>query len=72
MELIALLCTLVGVTVFSVTLVLTAWRYNTLRRLPRRPFTWLTLADWVLFSGPGLSLGLSMMAFGGMVARWAG
>jgi hypothetical protein len=40
------------------------YRYNTLRRLSRRPFTWLMLADWVLFSVPGMSLGMSMVAFG--------
>lgn len=32
----------------------------------------VTLADWVLFSGPGLSLGTAIVAFGGAVARWAG
>lgn len=69
MDLIALFFTYAGVALFIVTLVLTAWRYTALRRLP---FTWMTLADGVLFSGPGLSLEMAIVAFGVVVARWRG
>lgn len=72
MDLIALFFTYAGVALFIVTRVLTAWRYAALRRLPRRPFTWMTLADWVLVSGPGLSLEMAIVAFGVVVARWRG
>lgn len=71
MDLIAHFFNLTGYDLFILTLALSLWRYHTLRRLPRQPVTWMTLADWVLFSGPGLSLVMSMVAFGGVVAGWA-
>lgn len=55
MALIALLFRYAGVSVFVVTLCLTVWRYAILREMPRRPFNWMTVADWMLFSVPGLS-----------------
>lgn len=73
MELIAYLFVLHGAGVIGMTVGLTVFRYLALRQLrdeaPREPIGLMTVAEWTLFSGPGLSLGASLVNFGCMLAR---
>jgi hypothetical protein len=75
MELIAWLFVAQGAGMIGATISLTLLRHYALTQLrseaPREPITLTTVAEWTLFSGPGLSLGASLVNFGCTLARAA-